>query len=469
MKDDFASISMKIRNQAVTGSQTKLDVKNGSASSTLLVDNGAFQDKEGEEFPFEDYSDVDAAFLTHAHIDHSGGLANMAKQVYIPVYATAPTLKLIAPMLKDMYNVMGMHGAEVSKDDLKALDKLKGMLKEAKLYSKIGRRNYEATFIDNAHILGASMVYIKALDNYRPISILFSGDYREEHPFLRTYGINSFIKNNPVDVFVLESTYGNREPHIPFSDSINMLEEILVEGLKKGDVLLGSFSVDRTPVLLHMINQIQKSNSVIENIPVYLDGKLAIEALEIYKQYESKFKCCWADIIPKNFHIISGKEERKAIQADPTPKIIIATSGNYHGGSIVSWVYKMLPNPNSTLGQCGYIAHPIGKSIFSLPSGEILNYVGGAELVVRASRVRLEGSSAHADNPGLLKIALKVRKVNPKAKIVLTHGEDDAKLGTKQYFIKNGIPEEDIYIQGPNQHFEINKHTLASGKILVDD
>jgi hypothetical protein len=54
-------------------------------------------------------------------------------------------------------------------------------------------------------------------------------------------------------------------------------------------------------------------------------------------------------------------------------------------------------------------------------------------------------------------------------KIVLTHGNPEAKEGCKRYLIKNGIPADDIYIQGPNQHFEIDKHTLASGKILVDD
>ena len=46
-----------------------------------------------------------------------------------------------------------------------------------------------------------------------------------------------FLKNNPVDVLVLESTYGNKDAHIPFSDSVNMLEDLLVEGIKKGDVL----------------------------------------------------------------------------------------------------------------------------------------------------------------------------------------------------------------------------------------
>lgn len=469
MTNDFASVWMKIRNQSVTGSETKLVVKNDlGPSSNLLVDNGVFQDRIGEEFSEEDYSNINSVFLTHAHIDHSGGLANMAKQTKAPVYATPATLQLIIPMLRDMYNVMAMHGREFSKEDEKAISKLKGMLKEAKLYSKIGGHNFEATFIDNAHILGASMLFLKALDSYRSLNILFSGDYREEHPFLRTYGINTFLKNNPVDVLVLESTYGNKDAHIPFSDSIDMLEAILEEGVKKGDVLLGSFSVDRTPVLLHMINQIQRSNSALADVPVYLDGGLAIEALNIYKEYESKFKCCWADIVPKNLQIIQGKLDRKDVQGDPRHKIIVATSGQFQGGSIVSWASKMLADPNATIVQSGYVSHPIGKKIFAMEQGEILDYFG-QEIKVMANRKILVGTSAHADRHGLAKLAERCYKQNPKLKVILTHGEPEAKEALKKFLVEQGFAAENIYIQGENQHFEITKHTLASGNILVDD
>lgn len=467
MANDFVSISMKIRNQEVTGSQTKLVVKNGN-SSTLLVDNGAFQDREGEEFTVEDYSDVDAAFATHAHMDHIGEFAELAKQRNIPIYATTQTIQLHKPMMYDSYNVMSMHGRPFTKEDMKALLKLGALFKEAKLYSKIGGHNYEATFIDNAHILGASMIYLKALDNYRPLNILFSGDYREEHPFLRTHGINNFLKSNPVDVLVLESTYGNKDAHIPFSDSINMLEDILVEGIKKGDVLLGSFSVDRTPVLLYMINQIQKSNPVFDSVPVYLDGGLAIEALNIYKENENKFKCSWADIIPKNFEAIEGKAGRKNAQADPRHKIIIATSGQFHGGSIISWAAKMLSDPNATIVQSGYISHAVGKQIFEMEQGEILDYFG-QPIKVMAQRKVLAGTSAHADRHGLAKLVERCYKVNPKLKVILTHGEPEAKTALKDFLASKVLSYDSIYIQSATQHFEINKHTLASGEILIDD
>ena len=49
MSNDFVDVCMKIRNQAVTGSQIKVEVRNGKQHN-FLIDNGAFQENEGNEF-----------------------------------------------------------------------------------------------------------------------------------------------------------------------------------------------------------------------------------------------------------------------------------------------------------------------------------------------------------------------------------------------------------------------------------
>ena len=110
----------------------------------------------------------------------------------------------------------------------------------------------------------------------------------------------------------------------------------------------------------------------------------------------------------------------------------------------------------------------MGKQIFAAQKDDVIEYYG-QELKVKATLKVLAGASAHADNPGITKFVLKCRKANPKMKIILTHGNPEAKEGAKNYLIKNGIPAKDIYIQGADEHFEINKHTLSSGKILVKD
>lgn len=467
MKNDFVGVSLKIRNQSVTGSEIRMTVKNGK-SNMFLIDDGIFQDSNNTELPEEDFSSVKAVFLTHAHIDHSGGLAEIMKQVEVPVYATGPTKQLVVPMLNDMYNVMGLHGKKWKAEDEKAFERLKKMLKEVKLYSKMSCGNCEFIFLDNAHILGSSMIMAKALDDYRNINILFSGDYRDEHPFLRTHGINDYLKKNPVDVLVLESTYGNKPDHIPYSESLLALQDILEEGLKKGNVLLGTFSIDRTPVVLHMISQIQQVNSFIAEHEVVLDGVLAMEGLNIYSESESRFKYLWSDIIPENLTMVHDRYERSILQNDSKHKIIVSTSGQFHGGSIVSWTAKMLSDESATIVSTGFISHPIGKKIFEIPKGEEMEYFGQI-LSVKAERRRIEGISAHADRTHLAKLVEKCRKYNPKLKVILTHGDMEAKYLLRNFLSSKVIPLENIYIQEAHQHFEINKHTLASGKMLVDD
>ena len=171
--------------------------------------------------------------------------------------------------------------------------------------------------------------------------------------------------------------------------------------------------------------------------------------------------------MPKNLKVVQAKFRRDA-QADPRHKIIVATSGQFHGGSIVSWAAKMLGAPNATIVQSGYISHPTGKKIFEMEDGEILDYFG-QQIEVRATRRVLSGASAHADKHGLAKLVERCYKENPKLRVILTHGDPEAKMALRCFLASKILPYENIYIQEANQHFEINKHTLTSGEILVDD
>ena len=92
----------------VTGSCTLLE----ACGKHILIDCGmeqggdTYENCELSVHP----SEIDAILLTHAHIDHSGGLAEMMKTKTVPVYGTAPTIALVPPMINDMYNlIMNWH------------------------------------------------------------------------------------------------------------------------------------------------------------------------------------------------------------------------------------------------------------------------------------------------------------------------------------------------------------------------
>ena len=88
----------------VTGSCTLIE----ACGKNILVDCGLEQGKDTYvncEIPVE-AEKIDALFLTHAHIDHSGKIPALVKAGFNgPIYATDATGKLCAIMLKDSAHI----------------------------------------------------------------------------------------------------------------------------------------------------------------------------------------------------------------------------------------------------------------------------------------------------------------------------------------------------------------------------
>src|SRR6476659_5694282 len=89
--------------QSVTGSRHLVR----TSRATVLLDCGLFQGRRKETFEKNrdlpiDVEGLDAVVLSHAHIDHSGALPVLCRSGFRgPIYTTAPTRDLCAPMLLD--------------------------------------------------------------------------------------------------------------------------------------------------------------------------------------------------------------------------------------------------------------------------------------------------------------------------------------------------------------------------------
>jgi len=206
---------------------------------------------------------------------------------------------------------------------------------------------------------------------------------------------------------VMESVYGDRN-HGGTAGRRNVLRDALVDTHARGGVLLiPSFSLQRTQILLSEINELLVSGKV-PSMPVFLDSPLAIRVLDVYRSYPNLYN----ERIREQF--TNGKdpfdfehltltprtEDSASIQSAPSPKIIIAGSGMSHGGRIRGHEKRYLNDKNAMVLFVGY--QTVGSLGRRIKDGAKKVYIDGDPVRVKAEIRSLDGYSAHRDMDGLM-------------------------------------------------------------------
>lgn len=428
--------------RTVTGSCHMVE----ACGKKFLVDCGMFQGKlteqmlNYEEFPFN-LNEIDFVILTHAHIDHSGRIPKLYKQGYTGViYATKATVDLCSIMLPDSGHIQEKEIEWVNKKRRRAGKKESEPMYTAqdgsdslKLFKSLDYNetvviNDDISFklIDAGHMLGSSIVLLDLKENDEVKRLVFTGDLgNQDMPIL----------NNPenidrADYLVIESTYGNRLHGEIKDQSAEFIDIILKTVERGGNLIIPSFAVGRTQELLYEINKyidLPGIKEKIKRIPVYVDSPLAVNATKIFEDNpefydEEALKYLIKGDNPLDFdnlHFIVTPEESKALNEDPTPKIIISASGMCEVGRIKHHLKHNLYRPESTVLFVGFQAEgTLGKKIMS---GEKLVKIFGEEIAVNAEVRYLDAFSGHADKNGLINWIDKIKE-KPK-NIFLVHGE----------------------------------------------
>ena len=465
-----AIINARIRNDDVTGSSIELNVSDDGKKAKYVIDKGLFlaPNEQERNFTEETYEDVKAVFLTHAHVDHCGQLPQMCKNgLNAPIYMSKQTAQISQALIRDEFFVLEQGGREITKEDERAFRKMINLTKTVTCEDTIRFPNASFKFVQNAHVLGANMVYMKTINSKVNMHVLVTGDYRDEHPFIKKQGIARFIKSNPIDVMFMEATYGGKEEHPDFYEAISQLELAILETIKKGgNALVPVFSFDRTQVILYALTLIQYYNPEFRKIPIYADGKLMQYLTSVYNQNSNLYKVKQNNIMPKNLFNIVGSKQRREVFKDETPKIILATSGQMHSGAIVPHILQYIDNPKASIISVGYVGHKIGRDILELPEGSTINYSGN-EKVIRCKRYIINGFSAHGDMEQLSDLVKRVKKYNHNLKVVLYHGTIEAKTKMKEYLVMQEIIDEDrVYIPSSDDKIVINKCTIKKESLI---
>ena len=457
--------------RTVTGSQHLLFI-NGKK---ILLECGLFQGhrkdtyERNKTFKYNPV-EIDLMILSHAHIDHSGNIPNLVKNGYNgPIYTTSATVDLCQIMLRDSAHLQERDIEWVNKkrkkknqEPMEPLYSLEDVEKAMEQFIGVqyNRRinlfpDITVTFQDAGHILGSASILLEIEESDgRKIRLGFTGDIgRPEMPVIRTPD-----QLRDLDAIIMESTYGNRL-HTPSEEVEEELATVVRDVYeKKGKIIIPSFAVGRTQLLVYMLHKLFDQNRIPE-IPIYVDSPLAVNATNVFREHPECFDRETYRVFLQNGEDPFGfkrltythtVDESKALNNQNEPMIIISASGMAEGGRILHHLANNVGNPKNLVLFVGYSAeNTLARKIMD---GEKEVNIFGEKHVISCKIKIMDYFSGHADQKELMDYL----RLNPKDKlknIFLVHGEESEALPLKEKLLKNGYNAVHFPVSG--EKFEI--------------
>ncbi len=460
----------------VTGSCTLLEVN----ARYYLVDCGMEQGQDVFQnitLPVS-ANQIEAVFLTHAHIDHSGMLPKLYKDGFRgKIYAIDVTCDLCDIMLRDSAHIQESEAKwrsrKAERAGLDTFEPVYDMQDALGTISLFRRCNYgeivypaegiELRFTDIGHLLGSACIELWLTEGPVQKKIVFSGDVGNKDQRI----IRDPQQVEETDYLVIESTYGNR---LHSTDRRNVVAELagyIQRALDRGgNVIIPSFAIGRTQEMLYALREIKQNKMVQghDHFPVYVDSPLAAEATAIFMQCnpvcfdEETLALIRQGINPIWFDDIRmtlTAEESKQINFNNEPKVIISASGMCEAGRIRHHLKHNLWKDSNIILFVGYQAEgSLGRRLLN---GEKSVTLFGEEITVNAEICTLHGTSGHADQAGLLEwIKGYFRK--PEL-IFVNHGDENACEDFKNLLNELGYRADAPYSG--------TEYDLANGRMTV--
>ena len=379
-----------------------------TGTQKILIDCGMLQGervysiKNAEPFPY-DVTSIDALIVTHAHADHIGRIPRLVRDGFRgAIHSTGATKDLAAIMFVDALGVMReeaeRHGGEVLYGE-EDIDQTLSLWHAHEYHDAFSLGDVRVELLDAGHILGAAL--IKLIHNGQ--TLLFADDLgNSPEPLL-----NDTESPEGARYIVMESVYGDRVHEVREERREQLRQCVERVRARKGVLLIPSFSLERTQVLLFELKSMIEEG-VLAPISVYLDAPLAIEATDIFRKYKhllnpnaQKHFSDGSD--PFSFEGLTLTRDvsaSRAIHAAPNPKIIIAGAGMSYGGRIREHEKYYLGDKHATILFVGYqVPGSLGRRI---QDGEKRVEIDGEHIRIYAERETLSGYSGHGDREQLL-------------------------------------------------------------------
>ncbi len=339
--------------------------------------------------------------LTHAHLDHSGGLPLLFASGSAPVYMTAITRELIRVLLKDFIRISGYYLPFEAFEMRRLFRRIKVVQYDEPVDLGNG---ITLTFLDAGHIPGSASIQVET-DTH---CFYYTGDINT----IQTQMLNrAQLPEKSPDIVLLESTYA-LTPHDPRPQIERSFVEAVTETIEGGgSVLVPAFAVARSQEILCIL-----AKHKVE-CPIFLDG-MAREAARIFLRHPSVFrdypllrtalkKAIW----------IRSKRQRTNVMNEAC--VMVAPAGMLKGGAAAMYLRQILDDVKNAVLLVGF-------QIPGTPGRNLLEnnvFDDGVSLQKVKARVRLFDFSSHAGQDELLGLG---RSFSNAQNIFTVHGEPEA-------------------------------------------
>jgi len=455
--------------RTVTGSKHLLQLRDGTS---ILLDCGMFQgmgehtEDLNEHFGFNPVK-VDYMILSHAHIDHCGLIPRLVSQGFNgQIFCTSATMDLARILLMDSAKIQtqdteysNKHRARNGMPLLNALYTEEEAIASLRLFKIVEydevcaiTPSIKLCFTDAGHLLGSAAVHLSITEDGKQTQLTFSGD-------VGRYGDMLLKTPQPfpqADYILLESTYGDS-----LHKDVGAIEDALLEVInqtcevKKGKLIIPAFSVGRTQELLYALNSLELKG-ILPDLHYYVDSPLSEKATRVLMDHPEVYNKKVADVLKvdanpfgfKGLRFIESTEESKALNDDPTPCVIISSSGMAEAGRVKHHIKNNIGNPKCTILIVGYCEpNSLGGHLLR-HDHEV--FIFGEKFEVKAEVQSIKSMSAHGDYEDLLHF---IACQDPKRvkKIFLVHGEYEV----QQHFREKILAKEFPIVEIPYQHQKV--------------
>lgn len=311
-------------------------------------------------------------------------------------------------------------------------------------------KNLDCTFYEAGHILGSAMSVLQRKTSSGKKTVIYSGDLgRFGKPIIKDPNLKFAEEHRDVDLFIMESTYGNRV-HDPVKDMKPMLKKVLIETFERGgSVLIPAFAYGRTQELIYFLHELYREGEVPRR-PIYIDSPLATKITKVFGEHPETYDQDTHGTFLENgvnpfkfehLKFVQTVEESMALNREQSSHVVLAGSGMCEGGRILHHLRHKIHDERNTVLIVGYM----GKNTF----GRLIQEKGteyeacdrsceppvvrfyNKEYPMRAHVITLGGFSAHGDRDEMTRV-LTESNLNV-TRVALVHGEEEQSLGFAEH------------------------------------